>query len=94
LEMGGVKQGSKYSVQSAPSSIVREQSAPSAAKSAERIEGAMIAGGDILGRKWSGKKGSFVNYLVMILKVLFEGRATCKDKCGGMIRLLSNAKMH
>jgi hypothetical protein len=71
--MGGVKQGSKYSVQSAPSSIVREQSAPSAAKSAERIEGAMIAGGDILGRKWSGKKGSFVKLFGHDLKSTFRG---------------------
>ena len=34
--------------QSAPFSIVVEQSAPRAAKSAERIEGAMMAGGDIV----------------------------------------------
>lgn len=35
--------------QSAPCSMVFEQSAPSAAKSAERMEGAMMAAGDILG---------------------------------------------
>ena len=35
--------------QSAPFLIVFEQSAPKAAKSAERIEGAMMAGGDMVG---------------------------------------------
>ena len=35
--------------QSAPLPIVVEQSFPSSAKSAERIEGAMMAGGDIAG---------------------------------------------
>ena len=35
----------KATHQSAPLSMVSEQAAPKAAKSAERIEGAMIAGG-------------------------------------------------
>ena len=35
--------------QSAPWEMVSVQAAPRAAKSAERIEGAMIAGGDIVG---------------------------------------------
>ena len=40
-----VGKGGRY--QSAPLSMVSVQAAPRAAKSAERMEGAMIAGGDI-----------------------------------------------
>ena len=36
--------------QSAPLLMVSEQAAPRAPKSAERIEGAIVAGGDILAR--------------------------------------------
>ncbi len=43
--------------QSAPSSIVFEQAAPRDAKSAERIEGATIAGGDIAEWGWLGGAG-------------------------------------
>lgn len=40
--------------QSAPLSIVSEQAAPRAAKSADKMEGAMIAGGLMITDSWRG----------------------------------------
>ena len=57
--------------------MVSEHALPSAPKSADRIEGAMIAGGDILGGSVADRER------VEAVKVVSGGANGCAEVCSG-----------